>query len=68
MLLANAVLSALVSLLVFAGLPFFVYFAYQNGATTVRSERFRAGQDFNLAQAGTLPYKEGASSHIACNA
>jgi hypothetical protein len=29
MLLANAALSALVNLLVFAGLPFFSYFAYQ---------------------------------------
>jgi hypothetical protein len=29
MLLANAALSALVNLLVFAGLPFFTYFAYQ---------------------------------------
>lgn len=29
MLLANAVLSALLNLLVFAGLPFFAYFAYQ---------------------------------------
>ena len=53
-LIANAAISAVVNLLVIAGLPFLLYFAYQKGRHKRGFAEIAQRAGFDSARAGTL--------------